>query len=121
VNAILILAIALSAGCASISDSTAAEPLVGRWRYADSAQICEYEFLKDGKFVGYVSARGKMLSQFSGSWSLGGGAIHYLYTFDLLGRIPPGTRDQDRLVALKKTYFVIEAGDGSRRKYLRTG
>ena len=36
-----------------------------------------------------------------------------------MGRIPVGTKDRDKLLRIGRDYFVIEAADGSVRKYVR--
>ena len=92
---------------------------MGKWRYADGPQVCQYEFHNGGRFTGYVAADGAMISSFTGKWSLRDGAILYEYTSDKLGNIAVGTRDRDKLIETAPDYFVIEARDGSRRRYSR--
>ena len=41
--------------------------------------------------------------------------IHYLS--DDLGRIPAGATDRDKLLSVERDSFLIEAADGSRRRY----
>ena len=93
--------------------------LAGEWLYKDPAQSCRYEFKKDGTFSGEVTQGGETLSRFTGKWAVQGKELHYEYTGDVLGRIPPGTRDRDKLLSTAKDHFVIEASDGSQRTYVR--
>lgn len=93
--------------------------LAGEWLYKDPVQSCRYVFAKDGTFSGEVTQRGESLSRFKGRWAVQGDSLLYEYTGDALGRIPPGTRDRDKLLATARNQFVIEASDGSRRTYLR--
>ena len=93
--------------------------MVGRWRWTDSRHTAEYVFLRDGTFTGFVSSDGALLSKFTGRWLVRKGAILYEYTSDKTGRIQAGTKDRDKLLAAAHDHFVIEAADGSVRKYVR--
>ena len=115
---ILLLAAFLSQSCSTIGEK-AENKLVGRWRWTDSRHTAEYVFLENGNFSGYVTADGTLLSNFTGKWLVRDGAILYEYTRDKTGRIPPGTKDRDKLRAVAHDHFVIEAADGSIRKYVR--
>lgn len=110
----------LSVSCATVSDDPAAK-LVGRWQSQTQAQTAEYVFKPNGTFTGTVAASGTIVSNFTGRWSLKAGVILYDYTGDTLGRIPAGTKDQDKLLSIAADHFMIEAADGSRRKYVRAG
>ena len=61
------------------------------------------------------------MSQYTGRWLLRDGAILYQYTSDKMGRIRVGTKDRDKLLRVDPDYFMIEAADGSVRKYVRSG
>ena len=117
---VLVLSVLLVASCATVGD-TERSHLVGKWLYTGRTETCQYVFHESGTFSGYVTSGGSILSRFAGTWSVHNGAIFYEYTNDVLGRIPVGTRDSDKLVTIAKNYFVIEAADGSRRKYVRNG
>ena len=117
---ICILYLLLAASCATVIRPAASE-LVGKWQYADEMQTCRFIFRGNGTFGGNTTAGGVLLSQFRGRWTLQANNILYEYTNDAVGRIPTGTKDRDTLVAITKDYFVIEAADGSRRKYVRVG
>lgn len=93
--------------------------LVGEWLYADKIQSCHYVFERNGTFRGEVVYQKELLSKFTGTWSVKGDALHYRYTKDVLGRIQPGALDRDRLLRVAKDFFVIEAADGSKRRYDR--
>jgi len=43
----------------------------------------------------------------------------YKYVSDALHKIPAGTTDRDTLLSVQREFFIIEAADGSKRKYLR--
>lgn len=105
--------------CVSIPASPAVNAITGEWRYADRIQSCHYVFERGGKFHGDVTYQQKLLSRFTGSWSVNGNALNYKYENDALGRIAPGTTDRDKLLEVQRDFFVIEAADGSRRKYRR--
>lgn len=115
---VLLLSILLVASCAT---DTVRSHLVGKWLYTNQSETCEYIFHENGTFSGYVTSGGAILSRFAGTWSVYNGTILYQYSNDALGRIPVGTRDSDKLITIAKNYFVIQAADGSRRKYVRTG
>lgn len=108
----------LLASCASFSSSPQ-NRLVGEWKYADKIQSCQYAFQPDGSFTGKVTYRGKLVSKFRGRWTVKADVLLYTYTSDALGRIPAGAIDQDKLLSVEKDAFLIEAADGSRRRYLR--
>lgn len=93
--------------------------LLGEWQYADNTKACRYMFSKDGSFHGEVTYDGKVVSRFVGRWSVQGDTLFYRYTNDALGRIPAGATDRDKLLAISGNSFMIEAADGSRRRYIR--
>lgn len=107
-----------AAGCASTPKHQEAK-LVGHWRAANQRQTAEYSFAPNGTFTGSVKSGATTISKFTGKWALTEGAINYEYTGDALGSIPAGTKDRDRLIELTDGYYVIEAKDGSRRRYVR--
>jgi len=114
----LALIFCLMTSCASLQ-SRSANGLVGKWSYADKIQSCHYVFKRDGNFSGEVFFRKKLISKFTGRWAVDGNYLLYTYGSDLLDRIPAGATDRDRLLSVHTEFFVIEAADGSRRKYLR--
>lgn len=114
----LILTCCLIASCAGLETSNR-NLLVGEWRYADRIQSCHYAFKADGTFNGEVIQRRKLVSKFRGRWEVKGDALLYTYLGDALGRIPAGAKDRDKLITIEKDSFLIEAADGSHRRYLR--
>lgn len=106
--------------CVAVSPPPQAQ-LIGRWRYADAAQSCQYTFTADGKFTADVAIRGRVTSKFTGRWSVKGDSLFYQYLTDAQGAVAPGTTDQDKLLAVEKDYFIIRAADGSQRRYRRVG
>jgi hypothetical protein len=117
-KAVIVLAACLLASCAGLQ-SRYPSILVGEWRYADRIQACHYVFALNGTFNGDVVYHGKLISKFTGHWSVEGSTLLYTYVRDALGRIPAGAIDRDRLLSVEKEFFVIEAADGHQRKYLR--
>lgn len=117
-KAVFALLCCLMASCTSLQ-SRPASGLVGEWRYADKIQSCHYVFKRDGSFSGEVIYRKKLISKFTGRWSVDGKDLLYTYTSDALDRIPAGATDRDKLLNVRPEFFVIEAADGSKRKYLR--
>jgi hypothetical protein len=117
-KAALLLLTCLLASCAGLP-SQGRNSLVGEWRYADNLQSCHYHFKKDGHFTGEVRLRGKLASKFTGNWDVQGDLLLYNYISDELGRIPAGATDRDKLVSVERDSFLIEAADGSRRRYFR--
>ena len=112
------LAFLLLVSCVSIERATA-NRLAGEWLYADKSQSCRYIFKKDGTFNGEVLVRAKLISKFTGRWSVEHRSLSYRYEKDLLVKIPPGALDHDNLLAVRQESFTIEAADGSRREYRR--
>jgi hypothetical protein len=117
-KAVLALTLCLMASCAGLRSSSSSN-LVGEWRYADKIQSCHYIFKRDGSFQGEVIYHAKLISKFTGRWSVDGNALLYTYVSDALGKIPAGATDRDTLLSVHRDFFIIEAADGSRRKYLR--
>jgi hypothetical protein len=107
----------LMASCAGVRPSSPS--LVGEWRYADRIQACRYVFNPDGSFEGDVIYRTKLISKFKGRWSVTEDALVYRYVSDALHKIPAGATDRDKLLSIRSEFFLIEAADGSKRKYLR--
>lgn len=114
----LVLIACVLASCASLP-SDGRDSLLGEWRYADNIQSCRYHFKRDGSFTGEVRHRGKLLSKFTGDWVVQGDRLLYTYISDELGRIPAGATDRDTLLNVQRDSFLIEAADGSRRRYSR--
>lgn len=108
----------LFVSCA-IFEPKGARTIVGEWRYADKVQSCRYHFKGDGTFSGHVKVEGKLVSDFSGTWTVEGDRLLYTYRGDRLGRIPVGAIDRDKLLSVQEDSFLIEAADGSRRRYSR--
>jgi len=104
--------------CATMSEP-ADRKLVGRWRATNLNQTAEYIFAADGTFSGWVKAGSATISKFTGKWSVASGAILYEYTSDEMGTIPPGTKDRDKLVKIAPDFILIQAADGSERRYVR--
>jgi hypothetical protein len=107
------------AGCASLNVPGSAQQLVGDWRYADRVQSCRYSFKSDGSFTGEVRLRTKLVSKFTGHWSVKGQTLAYHYVSDALGRIPAGATDQDQLLEVQRDSFLIRAANGDQRRYVR--
>lgn len=112
------LTLFLMASCAVVQPGRQSA-LTGEWRYADKIQSCHYVFNRDGTFHGEVTYRGKLISKFTGRWSVRGDTLLYNYISDALDRIPAGATDRDKLLAVQKDSFTIEAADGSKRTYAR--
>jgi hypothetical protein len=117
-KAVLALMFCLLASCAGITPMSSSR-LVGEWRYTDKVQACRYVFKGDGSFEGDVVYQAKLISKFRGRWSMTDDVLLYTYTSDALRKIPAGATDRDRLLTVQREFFVIEAADGSRRKYVR--
>ena len=115
--ALLLIACLLGA-CASLPRE-GRESLVGEWQYADKSQSCRYHFKRDGHFTGEVRLRGKLASKFTGTRDVQADLFLYRYISDQLGRIPAGATDRDKLLSVARDSFLIEAADGSRRRYSR--
>lgn len=116
-KAALALMLCLMASCAGVGPS--APSLVGEWRYADRIQACHYVFNGDGSFEGDVVYHAKLISKFRGRWSVIDDVLLYTYVSDALRKIPAGATDRDKLLTVQREFFIIEAADGSRRRYLR--
>lgn len=119
---VLTLAAFLVASCATVGDKTE-NKLVGKWHSSDrSGNTAVYEFLGNGIFSGSVTTEdGVVMSQYTGKWQFRDAAILYEYTGDKKGRIRPGTKDRDKVLQVERDFFIIQAADGSVRKYVRTG
>ena len=114
-KAVLALTLCLMASCAGLR-SRSSSSLVGEWRYADKIQACHYVFNRDGGFRGEVIYHAKLISKFTGKWSVDGDTLFYIYSSDELGRIPAGATDRDKLLSVDRDFFVIEAADGDTRR-----
>lgn len=117
-KALFALTFCLLASCAALR-STSQTTLAGEWRYQDKIQSCHYVFNNDGSFHGEVIYHQKLISKFTGQWSVQGDTLRYNYLTDALNRIPAGAIDRDKLLSVQKDSFTIEAADGSKRTYSR--
>jgi len=112
------LAFCLLASCAAVRP-TSQRTLAGEWRYKDKIQSCHYVFNRDGTFRGEVIFQQKLISKFTGRWSVQDDTLRYNYLTDALNRIPAGAIDRDKLLSVQENSFTIEAADGSKRTYSR--
>ena len=114
------VALLLLVSCATVTVTNPKQAaLVGQWLYADEVQRCRYSFAANGTFSGEVRLHGREISRFTGRWNVEGDRLLYTYIGDTYGRIPPGARDQDRLLEVTTDSFFIEAANGERRRYRR--
>ena len=116
-KAVLALMFCLMASCTGVGPNSPS--LTGEWRYADRIQACRYVFSRDGSFQGDVVYRGKLISKVQGRWSVRDDVLLYAYVGDALHKIPAGVTDRDKLLRVQREFFIIEAADGSQRKYRR--
>ena len=117
-KAVFALTFCLMASCAALQPTTQSK-LAGEWRYTDKTQSCHYVFKRDGSFNGEVTYHQKLISKFTGRWSVQDDTLLYTYASDALNRIPAGAIDRDKLLMVQKDFFTIEAADGSKRRYSR--
>jgi hypothetical protein len=101
------------------ADSPNRDRLIGHWRHVNEDKIGEIIFNHDGTYSGHVAHKGAMVWEFAGKWSVEGKMLIYEYTRSSCENIPAGTKDQDKLLELAQNYYLIEAADGTRRKYWR--
>ncbi|PYJ89162.1 MAG: hypothetical protein DME70_02675 [Verrucomicrobia bacterium] len=104
--------------CASVERGTRTE-LVGHWRYMDKKQSCDYSFKRDGSFTGEVRQHARLVSKFTGRWTVRHQVLLYTYISDAFGRIPSGATDRDQLLEVNEDSFLIQAANGDRRRYRR--
>jgi hypothetical protein len=93
--------------------------LIGQWRHVNGDKSGEIIFNRDGTYSGCVTQKGEIVWEFAGKWSVEGEILTYEYTRSSCENIPPGTKDQDRLLELAMDRWLVEAADGSRRSYRR--
>jgi len=117
-KALLALTLCSLASCAGLQPNFPSS-LVGEWRYADRIKGCHYVFNRNGTFSGDVVYRGKTISKFTGRWSVDGDILLYTYVSDAFDRIPAGATDRDKLLSVHQEFFILEAANGSKRRYLR--
>jgi hypothetical protein len=115
---VLALCALILASCATVGEREE-NKLVGRWRSTDRQHTAEYAFFENGTFNGSVTGGGALVSKFTGKWLVRDGAILYEYTADEMRRIPVGTKDRDKLLRIGRDQYIIEAADGTVRKYIR--
>jgi hypothetical protein len=91
-----------------------APELVGTWQYEDTQQgvICFLRFRLDGTFDGYLGKKEKQIT-FAGTW--GRKADRILYTY----KQPSPGKDEDKIIAIERACLIIQARDGTQRRYLR--
>ena len=117
-KAVLALTLCLLASCAGLPAELSEQPRgrVALRRQDPKLPLC---FQPGWHFKGEVVYRAKLISKFTGRWSVDGDTLLYTYISDALDRIPAGATDRDKLLSVHREFFIIEAADGSRRKYLR--
>ena len=55
----------------------------------------------------------------AGKWSLDGTIINYEITKSSVDQVGAGSKDQDRITGITKDYYMIDAGNGGQRKFVR--
>lgn len=98
-----------------------ADKLIGHWRFTNEMDgvSCDITFQSGGTYLGSCARKGNIIWKYEGIWSLQGQILNYEDTASSLPDIPPGTKDQDKLIEITKGYFIIEASGGAKRKYIR--
>ncbi len=113
-SALLMLAVSFV-----FADPPIGDHLIGHWRHVDGDKSGEIIFNADGTYSGHVAHKGELVWEFAGKWSIAGKILTYEYTRSSCENIPPGTKDQDKLLELADDYYIVEAADRNRRPYQR--
>lgn len=114
----LILLIGLMSACSGSSKEGGG--LIGDWIRAEDSLSCVNSFHRDGTFSGHCFDNGLETWVFSGDWSVHGDVLRYQYKESSLDRVPAGTEDTDKIIAVAPDYYIVEGGDGVQRKYRRS-
>jgi hypothetical protein len=91
------------------------ELLVGHWRTVHGLLTVDWIFHSNGSFAGTMKRRGKLISDFTGTWMLEGTWLHSEYTSDGCGAVDVGFTDRDVFLEFTCNYFVIQTRTGRRR------
>jgi hypothetical protein len=118
-KSVFVVLLLLSMAACANAEPRNRNALVGHWRYADEKQSCEYSFKADGSFTGEVRVQARLISKFTGRWTIKDDSILYTYLSDAFGRIPTGVTDRDRLLRMEPNSFLIRAANGDERRYRR--
>lgn len=94
--------------------------LWGCWICQDKFRKCHIIFNSDGTFSGDLMQDGKTVWVYSGIWSLEDNHLAYLYRSSSSDLFPVGTRDEDKLLAIRKNEFKILDSDGVQRTFKRS-
>lgn len=98
---------------------TAAQ-LVGHWRYTDTEKKVsnDYTFKEDGTYTSNIMQEGSVVWETAGKWTLKGDLVNYELTSSSSEQFPGGI-DQDKVVEVTKDYYMVDSGNGEKRKYER--
>jgi hypothetical protein len=104
----------------SLARASDCDDLLGDWHRTQGAVTCENSFRKDGTFDGRCANGSAVLWEFSGNWTVSGDVLQYEYKKSSLVRIPAGTKDADKLIAVTPGYYIVKGTDGVQRRYDRS-
>ncbi len=93
----------------------AGEPdIVGKWQYSDGrGYTCVLSFNPNGTFDGHLGNKNEAHLAFAGTWKRKENRILYTY------KRPQPAKDEDKIIALEPTFFIIQAQNGEQRRYER--
>jgi hypothetical protein len=103
----------------ALVDKVTREQLIGHWIFSDEKVSSEYTFKADGTFTGNIAQDGTVVWEMAGKWSLDGSIINYEITKSSEDQVGTGARDQDRITGIAKDYYMVDAGNGGQRKFVR--
>ena len=93
--------------------------LVGHWRAAQRSVTIDWVFHGDGTFTGKMTQGSRIISDFTGTWSLDGTSLVSVYTSDSCGMIDVGYKDRDTFLEFASDQFVIRTTGTGNRRYKR--
>lgn len=101
--------------------STHAHSLIGSWYTRDDKKgvLGVLNFKSDGRFDGYVDYKSKRAVSFEGKWRFEHDTIFYTYTKSEPINLFKDGKDQDALVEMADSYYLLKTEDGEVRRYDR--
>ena len=94
---------------------------VGEWyaRGDKEGLFCRLNFLKNGRFEGFVDYQNKREANFEGSWQYKDNVLYYVYDKCEPVKLFEDNRDQDAIIEIADTYYLFKTKNGELHRYDR--
>ncbi len=118
-NKIFLILLVISCNLLAAPKPASESSFIGQWRNArpDVGQVT-VDFQKNGRFVSKLELEEGKTSNAQGTWKIQNNKIFYVYE-ESLPEIKAGTKDEDKILEITDSYFVVQNLAGEKVKYTK--